>query len=336
MIKSDIKFTLFRIGIVTIIAIMALFLIELLLHITNVRDAEYYIYAIIAFNLVSEGNIIINRWFDRHHPWFFKVLPRITKQLLASLIWICLVGLVSFFIIPMGKIGIQLYNSAFSLAFIFGTMFVLIFDAILFIQSFILNWQASFKENEQLKLEKLKADYMVLQNQLNPHFLFNSLSVLISEIRFNPINAEKFARKMSDVYRYVLKCKDITLVSLSEELKFIEGFIFMHQIRHGEALNYSLSIPEDCMEIKIPPLTLQLLVENAIKHNSATQKSPLNIDIYCKDNQLIVCNNLQIKSVTNSTKTGLENLNGRFKLLKGRGIIIEKTATAFIVSLPLQ
>lgn len=337
MLKAGTKFTLMRIGIVSLLAILTIAFIGMLFNENNHpgKDLQFYIFAIIAFNVLSEGNMSINRWFDHHHPWFFRVWPRIIKQLLLSLLWTTFIGLIFYMIMPRDNIDRSVFVSGFALSFVFGAVFVLIFDAILFIQSFIQNWKISFKENEQLKLDKLNADYQILQNQLNPHFLFNSLSVLISEIRFNSHKAEKFARKMADVYRYVLKCKDLTTVTLEKELKFIENYVYMHRIRQGDALQFNIDIPSEMMQCQLPPLTLQLLVENAIKHNSATQKHPLNISIYIEEMNLVIRNNLQLKSVETSIGTGLNNLNSRYKLITGNGFTKEITNEYFTIRLPL-
>lgn len=331
------KYTMWRLGIVTFLAVLILFVVDLLLTpFEPFHDITPYYYAVIAFNLVSEGNILINRYFDKHSPWFFKVLPRIVKQLSWSLLWTAIVGIMGYILIPKNHYEPELFRKTFSLIFIFGALFVLIFNAILFIRSFIENWKSSFEENEKIKREKLKSDYIALQNQLNPHFLFNSLSVLISEIRFDPPKAEEFARKMSDVYRYVLQCKDVMTISLRKELQFIEKYIYLHQIRLGGAVHLEISIPDEMKETMIPPLTLQLLIENALKHNVVNQKQPLTISISCNDQgQLVVTNNLQTKKTTFSTGTGLTNLSERYRLLSGHEISFGPNENEYKVVLPL-
>lgn len=119
-----------------------------------------------------------------------------------------------------------------------------------------------------LQKENNAARYTALQNQLNPHFLFNSLNTLIAEIEYNPSNAVRFTRNLSDVYRYVLQSQDRTLITLSEELEFIQSYLFLHEVRLGNCITCNITIPTEAMEYQLPPLTLQLLVENVIKHNS--------------------------------------------------------------------
>ena len=194
----------------------------------------------------------------------------------------------------------------------------------------------SLLENEKLKREKLMSDYTALQNQLNPHFLFNNLSVLISEIRYDQDRAEEFARKMADIYRYVLQSKDKTLVTVAEELKFIENYVFLHNIRLGMAVRLKVDLTDKLKEEMIPPLTLQLLVENALKHNKASEKEPVMIRIFFENENLIVSNNVQLKKTTFSTGTGLTNLNERYKLLFGKEVKITKTDKEFRVDLPME
>ena len=186
----------------------------------------------------------------------------------------------------------------------------------------------------QLKLKEQELNY--LKMQIHPHFLFNSLNVLISEIKHNPTNAEDFTRKLSKVYRYVLQSKNHDLTSLQKELDFIDSFIYLHKVRIGDALNFSCNIPEASMVKQIPPLTLQILIENAIKHNIANSEHILYISIETKgDDKLVVRNSLQLIENTESTNTGLSNLSKRFELLNKGGIIIQQTETEFIVTVPL-
>jgi LytS/YehU family sensor histidine kinase len=295
-----------------------------------------YLYAIVAFNIVSEGNILINRYFEKKEPWVLKVSSRIIKQVFLSLVWTSLIGILFYYLIPSEEEDLDKYSKGFVLTFTFGALFVLIYNSILFIQSFIANWKVSMLENEKLKREKLKSDYTALQNQLNPHFLFNNLSVLISEIRYESNRAEEFARKMADIYRYVLQSKDKTLVQVREELKFIENYVFLHNIRLGNAVKLEVVLSGEELDESLPPLTLQLLVENALKHNKASEKEPLNIKIFKEDGDLVVSNNLQLKRTTYSTGTGLTNLNERYKLLYGKEVTIENLAEEFRVLLPME
>ncbi|NPA36244.1 MAG: histidine kinase [Chlorobi bacterium] len=336
-LTGSIKYILMRISVVSLLATLVLLFVELIFVDRKVfARPVVYLFAIVAFNIVSEGNILINRYFEKKEPWVFRVSGRIIKQVTISLVWTSLVGILFYYLIPRAEQNLEKYTKGFILIFTFGALFVLIYNSILFIQRFIANWKISMLENEKLKHEKLMSDYTALQNQLNPHFLFNNLSVLISEIRYAPERAEEFARKMADIYRYVLQSKDKTLVTVAEELKFIENYIFLHNIRLGDAVKLEIMLSDDRQNKTLPPLTLQLLVENALKHNKASEKEPLNISIFMENDNLVVSNNLQLKKTTYGTGTGLKNLNERYKLLYGKEIRIEKTEDEFRVVLPME
>jgi hypothetical protein len=339
IMSNKFRFTLIRLGIVSLLALLTLQFVNFILTPTQnpLNDSYPYILAIIGFNLLSEGNIQINRYLDKKTPWFFRIVPRVFKQVSLSLLWTAIVGVALYQAIPKDTCDPGVHFRGIVLTYVFGAIFVLIFNSILFLRSFFSNWRNSLLENEKLKQEKLKSEYRVLQNQMNPHFLFNSLSVLISEIQYNPDKAQEFARKMADVYRYVLQRRDDETVSLEKELQFTEKFIFLHKIRLGEAISLDNQVEPELLKSRIPPLTLQILVENAIKHNRATEKEPLHIGLKTDAEKMIleVRNNRQEKKTTFSAGTGLNNLSDRYRLLSGKTIKITETETEFAVQIPL-
>ena len=175
-----------------------------------------------------------------------------------------------------------------------------------------------------------------LQNQLNPHFLFNSLNTLIAEIEYNPSNAVRFTKHLSSVYRYVLQSQDKTLVPLNEELDFMKSYLFLHEVRLGNCISCECLVPDDYSDAMLPPLTLQLLVENVIKHNSITSGKPMRIHINIENNYLIVSNPIQPKKSNDSSSgVGLNNLSNRCKLMLGEEIIVIKENNSFTVKVPL-
>ena len=192
------------------------------------------------------------------------------------------------------------------------------------------------QEAAELQKENNTARYTALQNQLNPHFLFNSLNTLIAEIEYNPANAVHFTKHLSSVYRYVLQSQDKVLVPLSEELEFMKSYLFLHEVRLGNCISYKCHLPEDYPEAMLPPLTLQLLVENVIKHNSITSNKPMQINIEIENYYLTVSNPIQPKTSNDtSSGVGLNNLSNRCKLLLGEGIIVTKANNLFTVKVPL-
>lgn len=191
-------------------------------------------------------------------------------------------------------------------------------------------------EKEQLKQQTLQNELSALKNQVNPHFLFNSLNSLTLLVREDQKTAEKFIKKLSFLYRYILQSKDQNLVALKEELKFLNSYIFLIKERYRENFHVNISIDEGLLQKETPTLALQILVENSVKHNEISAKKPLTVDIYNDDNFLIVKNKIQKRTGSiESTNTGLSNLNNRFQLSLNKSIIIEKSQDYFIVKLPI-
>jgi len=188
-----------------------------------------------------------------------------------------------------------------------------------------------------LQKENLQSQFDVLRQQVNPHFLFNSLNVLTSLIKLEPDLAEKFSEHLSKVYRYVLENKDNELVDLNTELNFLDAYIFLLNIRFVGKLKVNINIPETRRNDQLIPLAMQLLIENAIKHNIMSKTEPLIIDIYIdNDNFLNIVNNLQERpSQLISTGVGLKNIQNRYLLLNNTQPVFEKTVTHFIAKVPL-
>lgn len=201
---------------------------------------------------------------------------------------------------------------------------------------FFNHWRKTLTEKEEFKRTSLSAEFEALKNQVNPHFLFNSLNTLSSLIDENPKQANEFVQKLSSVYRYVLAHRDKETVLLQEELEFIKSYIFLNKIRFGDNLTTAIDINDDCYSLHIPTLTLQMLVENAIKHNVISSQKPLQINIGCKDGFIEVSNNLQPKlMLAESSGIGLNNIIERYKFLTKLEVFIAKTETCFTVKVPL-
>jgi len=214
-------------------------------------------------------------------------------------------------------------------------IFVII-ASIIYAISFFKAWREEVEQSEKIKSEALSLKYQVLQNQVNPHFLFNSLNVLGSLMDVDVEKAKEFNHELSLFYREVLHFKDEDIISLKEEINFVKRYIYLQQIRFGEALQVEIAANEN-MEGKVIPLSLQALVENAIKHNEISKANPLKLVIaITNDFELIVENNLQPKKVLEaSSKTGLQNLAGRYEYLTGKKVEITKNDNYFRVILPL-
>jgi two-component system, LytTR family, sensor kinase len=190
-------------------------------------------------------------------------------------------------------------------------------------------------EIEQLKVNNLEAQKQVLMQQLQPHFLFNTLSVLKSLIKENPDEAENYSVKLSEFLRYSIQEHKKDLVTVEQELKFTNDYIDLQKVRFENSLICHVNVPNEINNKQIPAFAIQTLVENAIKHNSFTEKKPLYIKIEYADNIITVWNNKMLSKATETSGTGLKNLNQRYKLITDNEIIITDDKKEFSVAVHL-
>ncbi|WP_299104554.1 histidine kinase [uncultured Tenacibaculum sp.] len=195
----------------------------------------------------------------------------------------------------------------------------------------------SIREEEQAKQVMVLAQLDTLRNQAQPHFLFNSLNTLRDIIdQDTKEDAKGFVDNLSDVYRFILESGNTNLISIEKELKFVNAYVYIQSERFGENLKINWKLPEEKKAFLIVPMSLQLLIENAIKHNVVSRTKPLVINIEIKDDYLVVSNKIQPKSTkTPSTKIGLKNIEKRYKLISNKLPVINENEDEFIVSLPL-
>jgi len=203
--------------------------------------------------------------------------------------------------------------------------------------AFYEKWREVVDESDQLKRENLQSQLEGLKGQVNPHFLFNSLNSLSSLISDDPEKAEKFLDEMSKVYRYLLRTNEEGLTSLESELQFIQSYFHLLKTRYGDGLEMETRINEKYSNYQIPPLTLQMLVENAVKHNMILKDSPLHILIMTTNSgKLVVTNNLQRKDrMVSSNKVGLTNIVKKYRLMKKEEISVRDDGKEFAVVVPL-
>ena len=214
------------------------------------------------------------------------------------------------------------------------TFFITFF---MFAKTFLDNWRKASLDTERMKREQMSTKYESLKNQVNPHFLFNSLNALTNLVYENQDMAADFIRKLSKVYRYVLDTQSQEVVTLEKEMAFVKSYLFLQRIRFDDKLKVNISI-EGFEQMMIPPIALQMLMENAIKHNTIAEEEPLTIDIYVENKEtLVVKNNLQKKNIPieESAGVGLKNITARYEFLSEIKVEIQETAIEFIVKLPL-
>lgn len=200
---------------------------------------------------------------------------------------------------------------------------------------FLTNWKKETIRAERLEKEKIATQYESLRNQVNPHFLFNSLNALSELVYENQELAVKYIRQLSQVYRYVLDSRNLEVATLREEIEFLDSFVFLQKIRFGDNLNVDLNVQKSDSEY-ILPLSLQILMENAIKHNIVSADDPLHIKVFKSEGYLVVENELKRKtSMESGTGIGLENIKLRYQYLTDRHVKIDTEKGRFIVRIPI-
>ncbi|MCB0642216.1 MAG: histidine kinase [Phaeodactylibacter sp.] len=201
---------------------------------------------------------------------------------------------------------------------------------------FYRKWEQALTEKERFKKDALQSQLESLKAQINPHFLFNSLNTLAYIIPQNPDTAVQFVQQLSKVYRYILEMRNKETISLEEELNFLDAYVYLLKQRFEENLQIDLQIPPTARHYHVVPLALQMLFENAIKHNIISTADPLKIEVFLEEERLIVRNNLQPKhQETASTKLGLENIRSRYQFFTQEEVDVIVTQRYFIVALPL-
>ena len=201
--------------------------------------------------------------------------------------------------------------------------------------SFYIQLQKAVVEKTELERQNIESQLEGLRNQVNPHFLFNSLNTLAYLIHEDSDKALRFLQKLSDVYRYVLESRDARVVPLTQELTFLNAYVYLLKERFGDNLIVEIKCHEYAQTMAIVPLSLQMLFENAIKHNVISVEKPLTISVFCENDHLIVQNNLQKKNqVMDSTGVGINNIRNRYAILTDQAVQIIPSQHFFTVALP--
>ena len=276
---------------------------------------DHLVTIIITF-IVWEGNLWIDYILDKKIAWEKNAVQRILVQLPISLIYSIIGIMIPMMIydnivcsIPMIKREEIIMSST-----LIGLMVTLILLASEIGIQFFKKWKKSLIDIEHYKAETLQAQLQNLKNQINPHFLFNNLSVLSSLVYKDQDKAVDFINQLSKVYRYLLDNRNSELVTLENELTFIKSYIYLLLIRFDTNIEFKIDVESEFMNKLIPPLSLQILIENAIKHNEISNELPLTISINVFENQLMIVNNLQLRTNHEpSSKTGLQNIKDRYK-----------------------
>jgi two-component system, LytTR family, sensor kinase len=270
-------------------------------------------------------------------PWDKKPLVHILIVLAYILLFTTIIIIVVYFINLIAEGQSENYWELHR-RFHLGILFVFILSVTVHeaIYLFFL-WKRELTRSADLERKNIQSKFEALKNHVNPHFLFNSLGTLSSLINTDQEKATQYVNEFSKIYRYFLEVNSNDFVTVGEEIDFINSYIFLQQIRYGEGFSFTNWIDATFSRTYILPLTLQLLIENAFKHNTTTVASPLHIDVFIdeKKQNLVVQNNLQPRKVDNTPKTGLINLEQRYLNFVGKAISYRKDDHYFIVEIPI-
>jgi sensor histidine kinase YesM len=296
---------------------------------------------------IGMGLGTINYYLDKKWDWLEQTNLRVYFGIIASIIYVIpiILGIDYLtFVVFQNLNPSDFFNERMIWVHLFYIILSLGVSTFMHARSFMVNWkQASKKEvtTQKILAGNANAQFESLKNQIDPHFLFNSLNVLSSLIEENPENAQRFTTSLSKVYRYVLEQKDKELVSVAEELSFAKTYMNLLKMRFENSLTYEILIDEiasslTMTETKVVPLSLQLLLENTVKHNVVSEQRPLHIKIFIENGYLVIENNFQKKEVLQDRKgVGLQNIVDRYAIISNKKIVIEQTQELFIVKIPI-
>lgn len=281
------------------------------------------------------GSMTIVAYSWKKFPW--EIYP--TKHIVVEALLIIL--LLAAFIIGMGFLfshnenmcfrdALKLNSSDILFTVLITFLIVTIHEAVFFYRQ----WKLNFSKSISLEKDNLQAQYNALKSQVNPHFLFNSLNSLITMLDEHPV-AEKYVQDLSDYLRYVLVSNTRETVSLQEELENSEKYIHLQKQRFGNNFDVEFSIESADLQKQLPPLAMQMLLENCFNHNVVSKSKPLHIKVYSGDNSLTVENNFQKKHNPDSTGQGLKNIEGRYRFVGVDAVKIESDENRFAVTIPL-
>jgi sensor histidine kinase YesM len=278
-----------------------------------------------------------NRYIIVRMRRIFPNYSQTTKRLLFEAVMALVYTLVTTFVLD--EILCKAFNArpgmllGFRISLLPTLLVYLIYEAIYFFES----WKLNVRKTESLMREGIETQLAVLKNQLDPHFLFNSMNTLAALIDDTNVDAQQYLERLSDVYRYVLVSRSKNTVQLDEEITFLDAYVYLNKIRFRDNLMVEKHISADTYRQHVTPLSIQMLIENAIKHNIASKESPLKINIRQEgDRYLVVENNIQEKTILEkSTRVGLQNIINRYSLLTERRVQIIQSAELFTVKIPL-
>lgn len=302
---------------------------------------DYNIQIAVSFlvtTLLWEGNLFIILRLQKYLPWQNNSLQRLIVQFVLS-------GFYSNFIVSATIYMVcfefelfpfkwEMFIYHLGIATILGIMVEALYEG----SYFLSEWKKALSKAERLEKENVRAKYEALKNQVNPHFLFNSMNTLANLVMDEENDkAVEFIQKLSKVYRYILQSRDQEISDFKTEMKIVEEYTYLLEHRFEDGVEFHYDVPEEYNKLVLPPLTLQMLIENTVKHNIVSSSKPLKVWLYIENDRLIIKNTLNLKRLEekDSTGMGIENIKNRYQLLTDQEVIIKSGTEFFEVRLPL-
>jgi two-component system, LytTR family, sensor kinase len=338
----------FRVLLILVLFFIATSLNDTFVNVTAGKLRQAFV-SLCAIIIICEGSRYLvygsHTWFKpRHRLWLVfaiglsgttmvLILSYVLRNYIGSRVWHTAVQVDVNVYMNGRKLGIGLLAYGLLNSLINFSALVAMFE-ILYRKA---QWRQAERDRERLEKQKMKAELMQLKGIVNPHFLFNNLNSLSSLISENPERAQQFLDELTIVFRYLLRNNQTDLTLLSEELDFIKTYYQLLRTRYGQAISMDLQIDKSYEQLQIPPLTLQLLVENAVKHNRLQKDNPLHIELFSTPGgKLVVRNTISKKEGrVESSGIGLQTINARYKMLNQQGVVIEQTDKSFSVTISL-
>ena len=292
--------------------------------------------SLLASFFIAYPDLLMIQFLNKICPWGKKLIQRIILQLAFAIVLAVVISI----LITLFANFIKAYTEDLVEVLIYNALIYSVVNV--FVMSILEGWiyynesrQAKqIADNLQAELSQIK--FEVLKSQINPHFMFNSLNVLSGLINKDVKKAQQFIDEFSHIYRYVLETIEQPVATVDKELDFTRSYLFLQQIRYGNDLSYTINIPADLLDLLLPPLSLQVVLENATKHNIVNESKPLLIEIYNEGQILLIKNNIQPKiSRGTSTGLGLKNLVKRYSMISDKEPVFLIETNHYIAKLPL-
>lgn len=313
------------------------FLIPAIIHIENFMKLDIiFLYNVLISALITvalwEGNRFIIVRMRRLFPDYSQTDKRLLTEAVLALAYTFVVTMILDEVLCKIFLRSEGTMLGFKISLIPTLLVYLVYEAVYFFEA----WKANVRKTESLMREGVQSQLEVLKNQLDPHFLFNSMNTLAALIDEDNTDAQDYLERLSDVYRYVLVSRNKDTVLVEEELAFVDAYVYLNKIRFRDNLLVEKELSSETYRQHVTPLSLQMLIENAIKHNVASKENPLKITIREDNNYLVIANNILEKTVLEkSTRVGLQNIINRYSLLTERRVEITRSDNLFSVKIPL-